>query len=344
MPTRQTDNLMTLLGAHYGLHEPAIELIRSHTNDVYRVQTGEQIFALKIYGPKWRRDSEILFEIDLLDYLARNDIRVATSIRDRRGAALQHVMTADGDRQAVLFGFAEGEKAVMPASIDLYHAEGKAAAALHNAADGFQSRHDRHPLSLTYLIGRPLALVESLPVSTTIKRDLTKCAEGIRSGVEECVDAGLDWGICHGDLTYDNFHLTAEGETIWFDFDSGGFGWRAIDLQGWVTSAPEYFDRWCAFLTGYAEVRPLRAQDVAAAPYVYYAQEIWGIEVELRYRVLHQGAEAAAAFLQQAVDHLRPWRENVDATLAMLGATRSMVSITDSEMSGGIGWHGNVDR
>lgn len=58
---------------------------------------------------------------------------------------------------------------------------------------------------------------------------------------------------------------------------------------------------------GYQAVRPLDPINIEAAPYVYVAFEIWGMTVDLRYRVLKRGPAAVQRYLSDSLTELAPW-------------------------------------
>ena len=153
------------------------------------------------------------------------------------------------------------------------------------------------PLDLACLIDRPLQLITSLNIDDVARDTLAAIGAFLRERITELAHRGLDRGACHGDLTFDNVHITASGETVWYDFDSGGPGWRAIDLQGWALASPERRADWRAFLDGYRSVRPLGDHDIATAPYMWLARVFWGIGVDLERRVLGEGEERMRAWL-----------------------------------------------
>jgi len=260
---------------------PTVSLIRSYTNDVYQVEQGGQKFVLKIYGQGWRAGDAIRYEIDLLHHLAQAGVPVAN--------ALQTIKIFDS-RFAVLFEYAAGEKPQPPFSNDLYVRFGQAIAGMHQFSDDFVTSHARKPIDLAYLIDEPLQLIlplldqpaEFLDMAMTIKRRITELP-------------ALDWGAIHGDATLDNLHVTDDGKIILYDFDSGGPGWRVLDLQGWAIYHPEYREKYEAFLSGYASVRPLHDQDLQASPLLALALEIWGMKVDLEKRVNPDEARAYVA-------------------------------------------------
>jgi Ser/Thr protein kinase RdoA (MazF antagonist) len=284
-------------------------LFRSLTNDVYIIEDGRNKHVLKIYGAGWRSESEILFEIDLINHLISKGIDVAGVIVGRNGSALQHIQMNGADRLAVLFDFAAGQKPTPPFSPDMYYREGQAAGAMHLAADDFRTTHKRREIDLQFLIHKPLALVESLKVEEDTKIYLRHFGDQVAQSIQDFATKGLDWGICHGDLTFDNFHLTKDDKTVWYDFDSGGFGWRAIDLQGWVASDKNMAERQASFIEGYRTVRKISQNDIDASPYLYVAQEIWGIEIELDRRLLKKDNSTVQKYLDESVEKFKVWQQ-----------------------------------
>ena len=81
-------------------------------------------------------------------------------------------------------------------------------------------------------------------------------------------------------------------------------GSRAIDLEGWAATMLDRKEDWRAFLEGYHEVRPLSERDIAAAPHLHLAQDVWGIQVDLERMVIRQGDAAATRFLTERCDEL----------------------------------------
>ncbi len=278
--------LRAFLAGRYELPAPiAITLIRSHTNGVFLVRSADDRSVLKVYGSGWRTEPEIRYEVGLLDHLAAMGVPATRAISGRDGEAVQPLGPPAAPRLAVLYSYAPGATPEPPFTADLYETEGRATAALHTAADGFVSEHERRRMDLVYLLDRPAALVAPLIGHLHERRFFARFVEQLRRAIADLADRDLDWGPCHGDLTLDNFHLTADGRIVRYDFDSGGPDWRAGDLQGWAAFHPRASEKWAAFLRGYRDVRSLDPVDVAAAPYLAAAFDVWEMAVDLENRV-----------------------------------------------------------
>lgn len=305
--------LESWLPEHYSFTAapPRVAVLRSYTNDVYVVTDGPIRYALKVYAPGWRDDSEVLYEIELLRHLARKGIRVAEPVNASNGSRMTHIDLAGNRRPVVMFEYAPGEKPNPPFTLDMYYREGRAAAALHAAADDFTTPHQRRPFDTRRLIGETRERIASVEAPTQEKEYLDRFGEQLGHAIDALTSERMDWGPCHGDLTFDNFHLTPDGQTVWYDFDSGGPGWRAVDLQGWVATDPTMQARQDAFIAGYRTVRWIGERDIAASPYLWAAQEYWGIQIDLNYRVDVDDVQAAHVYLMEAVAKIEPWRRTL---------------------------------
>jgi Ser/Thr protein kinase RdoA (MazF antagonist) len=152
------------------------------------------------------------------------------------------------------------------------------AAAIHAASGDFVSGYARRSLDLEYLIDTPLAVLR--PFLAHRPDDwsyLEGFAARVRARAETAVRAGLDWGVCHGDLAGDNMHLAEDHALTVFDFDLCGPGWRAYDLAAiqWHGGTENKSRIWEEFLKGYTEVRSLADADLAAVPLCHMISHLW---------------------------------------------------------------------
>jgi Ser/Thr protein kinase RdoA (MazF antagonist) len=313
------DALSRWLVASYDLEPPvACRLLRSYTNDVYEVRSRDRRFVLKVYGLGWRTEAEARYEVALLRHLFARGLPIAGPVPRCSGDPLGTLEATDGCRLAVLYEWAPGDKPEPPFSPMLYRAFGRAVARMHTLSDDFVTAHPRRPLDLDLLIHEPLALAVPLLTRRGDREFLRKIAEEVKQRIAALAPDGLDWGPIHGDATLDNRHVTPDGEITLYDFDSGGPGWKAADLQGWAAGSAEYCERWDAFQQGYQSVRPVRPADLQAAPYLTVVWDIWGIRIDLENRILRQGRERTAAYLDEQIAAIRE-RVQAVATFADSG-------------------------
>lgn len=290
---------------HYGLPTPEIHLLREYTNRVYRVITAQQQYVWKVYGHRWRSAQEIHYEVDLLNHLEKEKLPVAKPIPAIDGAVVKQVKTPLGEHLAVLFEYVDGVKPQPPFSPELYSLFGQAIGSMHEYSHHFSSRHARQKIDLAYLLDQPLRLIlpllEQQPDGAAYVQRLR---QRIKTKMDALEPAGLDWGPIHGDASLDNLHRI-EDTVILYDFDSGGPGWRASDLQGWAVGFPAYQQQYAAFLNGYRRIRPLHEQDIEASWFLTLAWDIWGMRVDLERRVQKMGRAAVSQYLCEKIALLR---------------------------------------
>ena len=300
------DNLNSWLCTIYALDQPIqVQLLRSYTNDVYRVTTATGQCVLKVYGLDWRNEDDIQYEVALIHHLVNKGIRVANAISGKDGQKIYQLPTPKGEQYAVLFEYADGYKPQPPFSTDLYVAFGRAIGQMHNASDNFVTTYPRKMLDLTTIIDSPLKLALPLVKDEDERIFLEKVAKTITDNMHRLIADGLDWGPIHGDATLDNLHVTDDNQIILYDFDSGGHGWRAADLQGWAYNNDEYAEKWAAFKQGYASMHELKPNDLEAARYLAVAWLIWGLQIDLGNRVLAQGEAKVADYLSMQISAIR---------------------------------------
>jgi Ser/Thr protein kinase RdoA (MazF antagonist) len=263
---------------------------------------GGDRFVLKIYGDGWKAESAIRWEVELLDHLSCKGVKVAKAVVGVGGEAVRTIGLDGVSRSAVLFEYAMGDKPKEPFTLDLYHNEGRAVAAMHSAGDDFASKHERQALDLGYLIDRPIRDASGL-VEATEREFLARFADYLHRHID-VVSRELDWGPVHGDMTLDNFHVANDGEIYFYDFDSGGMGWRASDIQGWAIKEEDR-PKQQAFLEGYREVRNLSQVNEEASPYMHAAWEVWGLSNDFIKRVGRDGEQAIQKYLADQMVRLK---------------------------------------
>lgn len=235
-------------------------LIYAGHNDTYEVVAGDRRYAFRVQSEKWWKhgESDARFELDLLTHLHRSDVPVAYPIARRDGDLLGVIRAPDADRFYSLFSWAPGGT-VDDRDLTSEHTYlvGRTMAAIHKAADKFQTTHSRYRLDEQTLLDRSLnELAEQIAAAApddvaTIER----YAADIRDRLRDFDPGPTGWGIVHGDVYWANLHFDEHRNITIFDFDLCGYGWRAYDLAYYYTRVPAGVR--AGALEEYESVRPL---------------------------------------------------------------------------------------
>jgi Ser/Thr protein kinase RdoA (MazF antagonist) len=261
----------------YPLREPvSCRFLRQSISDVYRVDTPVASYILKIYmhgrHPKQGIEAEIDFLHDLLDH----DIPVAAPVQNHDAIFLNEIEAPEGVRYAVLFTAITGSEP-QETNLEHSHSFGRLAGRMHNCADKLDRRYARGQLAETHLITEPLNQMS--PYLRHRPRDfefLSTLGDALISGLHHLVSREKpEYGVCHGDLHTGNARFDQGDRLTLFDFDSFGYGWRAIDIgvyhvsYDWLNFSAKVKrekDRfWAAFVEGYSLERSLSQNELLVA-------------------------------------------------------------------------------
>ena len=283
--------LSDLLRSSHGLGSADCVLIRSFVNDVYQVAAADRTdaYALKVYqSGRWSPD-EVRWELELVGHVASAGVPVPRIVPLVNGAPCGILDAAEGPRVYALTEFVVGRKPQPPFDDALYREFGALIATFHASTDGFASRYPRRPSDLATLLDRPIERVSAALIDRPDDRKLVmELGAEARSRLINASAAGLEYGICHGDVSLDNVFLGPDGLSL-HDFDSAAPGWRAADLTG--VSLTPYFE---AFVTGYRTVRALDDADLAAVPWFSVAGLIENLAFHLIDKPAYRGTESLA--------------------------------------------------
>jgi Ser/Thr protein kinase RdoA (MazF antagonist) len=315
--------LSDLLRASHGLDAADCVLIRSFVNDVYqvRVTTADRTdaYALKVYqSGRWSPD-EVRWELELVGHVAEAGVPVPRIVPLVDGAPCGILDAAEGPRVYALTEFVAGRKPEPPFDDALYRQFGALIAAFHTSTDGFASRYPRRPSDLATLLDRPIERVSAALIDRPDDRRLVlDLGAEARSRLTDASAAGLEYGICHGDVSLDNVFLGPDGPgpslsaspgLSLHDFDSAAPGWRAADLTG--VSLTSHFE---AFVTGYRTVRPLDDADLAAVPWFTVAGLIENLAFHLVDKPAYRGTESLAeGWVEDGLTELREFGASLSA-------------------------------
>jgi Ser/Thr protein kinase RdoA (MazF antagonist) len=130
---------------------------------------------------------------------------------------------------------------------------------MHNALDDFSSPHPRFHKDIEHFIDQPLRYIEPFLSHRPDDWDfLLKFAETLRQRILSIPAEVLEQGFCHGDFQGYHANVAPDGTMTFFDFDCGGYGYRAYDLAVflWCCRLEDAVAvRWEPFLNSYRESR-----------------------------------------------------------------------------------------
>jgi Ser/Thr protein kinase RdoA (MazF antagonist) len=252
-------------------------------NDIYQVRFGREKYMLRVYRAGWRSNSDVLFEVALLNHACEKGVEVARPVPRHNGEFFLEIAAPEGVRQAVLFTFAPGGE--MRYNEEQALLFGRTVAGLHNALDTFSSSPSRFKLDLDHLLHEPLRLIEPLYGERPAQEwDYIEGLAGqLEAKLHRFEQQGLERGVCHGDLHLGNVHFEPEtGRTTLLDFDCAGIeGWRAYELAVFYWASRERLEKarnkavWEAYLKGYTGERTLNPLDLEAVPLFVALRQFW---------------------------------------------------------------------
>lgn len=254
-------------------------------NHTYQVRTEDaRIYYLRAYRRLWRTLADVQYELDVLNHLKQKGFPAVEPIPYKEGQYYCGVVAPEGQRYLALFKEAPGPEITYdhePAQMARRY--GQAVAQMHNALDGFRSPHPRFHKDVEHFIDRSLHHIE--PFLAHRPEDwmyLQGFAATLRERLMELPASQLEQGVCHGDLQGYHAKVAADGTLTFYDFDCGGYGYRAYDLAVflWCCRLEDAVaERWDSFLGGYRELRSIGDLDVLAVPLFVCARYLWHMGV-----------------------------------------------------------------
>jgi Ser/Thr protein kinase RdoA (MazF antagonist) len=254
-------------------------------NHTYQIKTEDaHIYYLRAYRRQWRTLADIQYELDVLNHLKRKGFPTVQPLPYEDGQYFCSVTAPEGKRYLALFSEAPGVEISYtqePAKVARHY--GKAVAEMHNALDDFNSPYPRFHKDIVHFIDRPLHHIE--PFLVHRPKDwayLQKYAETLRERLRNLPDNKLEQGFCHGDLQGYHAKVAPDGTLTFFDFDCGGYGYRAYDLAVflWCCRLEDAVaTRWDSFLNGYQETRSICDLDLKAIPLFVCMRYLWHMGV-----------------------------------------------------------------
>lgn len=254
-------------------------------NDTFRVKTENgQTYYLRAYRKNWRTLADIQYELDVLNHLKHRGFPAAQPVAFQNGQYFCAIPAPEGIRYLALFSECPGPEVSYDSETEKNARRyGQAVATMHNALDDFSSPHLRFRKDLTHFIDMPLHNVEPFLAHRPADWEFFRVfAEKVRQKIRALPDGALEMGFCHGDLQGYHANVAPDGTLSFFDFDCGGYGYRAYDLAVflWCCRLQEAVEtRWEPFLAGYREMRSINDLDVQAVPLFVCCRYLWHMGV-----------------------------------------------------------------
>ncbi len=270
----------------YGLGTHAkCEYYSGGFNHTYRVTAEDgTVYFLRAYRKNWRTLADIQYELDVLNHLHKKNFPAAHPLPTRNGAYYYPVNAPEGTRFIALFTLAPGPEISYknnPGLVAMSY--GHAVADMHDALQDFHSSHPRFQLDLDFFTKQPLQYIEPfLRDRPEDWRFVKEFAAKLYQRLSKLPVDDLELGFCHGDLQGYHANVSADGTLTFFDFDCGGYGFRAYDLAVflWCCRLEDAVSvRWESFINAYCERRAINKLDIQAVPLFVCARYLWHIGV-----------------------------------------------------------------
>jgi Ser/Thr protein kinase RdoA (MazF antagonist) len=254
-------------------------------NHTYRIKTIDgNSFYLRVYRFSWRTLADVQYELDVLNHLKHKGFPAIQPVSYINGQYYCEVSAPEGPRILALFTEAPGrEISYNDRPAEIAERYGQAVAQMHNALDDFYSPYPRFHLDLTHFIDQPLSNIQPFLAHRPHEWNyLLGFAESLRQRILAAPSEMLEKGCCHGDLQGYHANVDLDGRLTFFDFDCGGYGYRAYDLAVFLwccrleNSVPT---RWMPFLNSYQATRSIHERDVQAVPLFVCARYLWHMGV-----------------------------------------------------------------
>jgi Ser/Thr protein kinase RdoA (MazF antagonist) len=281
-------DLAQLVQREYAIAAPVkMSLLHRGFNDTYLVtdlEGGRRVLRVYNRHKYWiRSQSDLRFELDLLEHLATAGLGVIRPYQRTIGDRLGRLSAPEGQRCYALLTHAPGKPLYETTpSAEQWREFGCGIARMHLQMDSFHTSHNRYHLDEHILIQRPLASLTPYARSGQAAADLAelgKLGQQLTDQIQRLRAIPGGHGIIHADLHPGNTHLD-DGRFVTFDFDHCGFGLRAYDLAS-LYRGPDAPDddrhRWAAVLAGYQQIRPLSPAEVDAMPALAACRAMWDI-------------------------------------------------------------------
>jgi Ser/Thr protein kinase RdoA (MazF antagonist) len=259
------DKQIELAIARWPLEQCHVQLAAHRENVVYRVDSAQGSYALRMHRSGYRTEAELNSEMLWLFELARNGMSVPEPVSSMNGCYLERVEGQFCSLLRWMRGVPLGQSGT-PLQIDqpghVFFTIGQQMARLHTLSDSWRlpTAFTRHAWDLAGLLGTQPTWGRFWE-NPGLSRDDLAIIQRVRNSAHDILNSvsHFDIGLIHADLLRENILINGTGVSF-IDFDDGGFGYRLFDLATTlhrVRDEPNYRTLEDALLSGYRDVRLL---------------------------------------------------------------------------------------
>ena len=248
------------------------QLIRAGINDTYLVTDNSEKFVFRVYSLNWRTEVEINEEIKLLLELKQNNISVSYPLQDKENSFIQVLNAPEGNRFAVLFTYANGEKLHI-FSPEIHFQIGKLIAQLHKVT--INQKLNRVNYSPEVILIESLKQLSKFLSAEAEEMDFMQSAQKyLLREFQNANSSQIRQGVVHLDIWFDNLNITAENKITIFDFDFCGNGWLCMDIAYYILQlhnvekyeAKDYQPKIDSFIKGYESILNISDEEKRLIP------------------------------------------------------------------------------
>lgn len=207
-------------------------LLKAGINHTYLVKNGKKEYIFRIYSLNWRTEIEILEEIQLLNLLKTVNISISYPIFDKNDNYIQTFNAPEGERLAVMFSFAEGDK-LLNYSEESHFKIGELMAHIHQITQNLKLERVTYTPQVL-LIDSLKQLEKFLPNDTDEMAFMIQTQQYLLDEFLKADIAKIRQGVVHLDIWFDNLNITKDGKITIFDFDFCGNGWLCLDIAYYI--------------------------------------------------------------------------------------------------------------
>ena len=283
--------------------DSTILFLKRGFNDTYLIAEEKKKYILRVYNHQWRNLQTIESEVKLLLFLKENGISVSVPLQDVKGHYIHPLAAPEGTRYAVLLSYAEGEQ-IKKLSPDQSFLLGVSTADIHLLTKdkdvGATARNYDVALQLNHSLKVLQPLLENHPKQFSY---LLTLRDSFLNMLKNLTPDEVAVGICHGDLQAENFHVSADNQFTFFDFDFFGTGYLVYDIGVFMwydhkNKPPAVMN---AFLEGYESKRKLSKSEKIIIPWLSTLRAIFQMTM---YCELSDGKQLPLWPAQQVADFI----------------------------------------